>query len=576
VARNRRDFLKGSVTALGVAAFPAAGEGAGSSKAVHETGGAKKPPFRLIFEAEWNDIPCSDYPLTRERWAEECIHPLLNTQVDTLLYNLCSSDAYCCELKSGELLMDRFSQVGSAWVWRYRENTKRLIASGANPPKLAVEYGHRLGLKVVPIVRMNDPHDMFYKYEVSRFKKNNPHLLLGYGKYPIDWEGSNRDYPDRTGIDFRTWGMFDFAHAEVRERKLAIIEEFITRWENDGVALDFERDPRYFKEFGKAENAVLMTGLIRRVREILDRIGKRRHRKLYLHVRVSPKIEIAYERGLDLKTWVQEGLVDAISPGAGYMTVTLDLKPWLDLVRGKACWIYPSINHWRTTEETRAWAKLMYHRGAHGLQLFNYGHLLHGYDERTPPQSERMGTVWFSELHPNYYRVLHEIAEVKTFEFKNKRYVLESASHEGLDMGGGKLHRLYRGVNDIVLPIQLDVGTHRVPFGFADDLEVARGNGASPRVTLRLMIVNSTEPDEFDVQVNGNLLPTQTRQARAQFIMNDETWVSYPLPAKILHLGDNIVEVYVRKLNSQMSVKPVLKNMEVLVEYDQGLGKPTT
>ena len=50
-------------------------------------------------------------------------------------------------------------------------------------------------------------------------------------------------------------GLFDFAHKEVRDHKMAIIEEFITRWDNDGIALDFDRDPRYFKEFGVAENA---------------------------------------------------------------------------------------------------------------------------------------------------------------------------------------------------------------------------------------------------------------------------------------------------------------------------------
>ena len=50
-------------------------------------------------------------------------------------------------------------QFDNSWVWRYRENTKKIIEAEANPPKLAVEYGHRLGLKVIPIVRMNDPHD---------------------------------------------------------------------------------------------------------------------------------------------------------------------------------------------------------------------------------------------------------------------------------------------------------------------------------------------------------------------------------------------------------------------------------
>jgi hypothetical protein len=33
-------------------------------------------PFNIIFEGEWNDIPCADYPLTPERWVEEipCIY----------------------------------------------------------------------------------------------------------------------------------------------------------------------------------------------------------------------------------------------------------------------------------------------------------------------------------------------------------------------------------------------------------------------------------------------------------------------------------------------------------------------
>ena len=91
-------------------------------------------PFRLVFEAEWNDIPCFDYPLTRAKWAAECIAPLVNTQVDCLLYNLCSSDGYCCQLNSGEYLMDAFDKLPDAWVWRYRENTKRLVEADANPP----------------------------------------------------------------------------------------------------------------------------------------------------------------------------------------------------------------------------------------------------------------------------------------------------------------------------------------------------------------------------------------------------------------------------------------------------------
>ena len=554
-----------------------ASAGAAMGQASNSPGGSSPTatrPFRLIFETEWNDIPCADYPLTPERWVEECIRPLAGTQVDTILYNLCSSDGYVAELKSGELLMHDFDKLGDAWVWRYRENTKKLIEADANPPKLAVEYGHRLGLKVIPIVRMNDPHDQFFKYEVSRFKKKNPHLLLGYGKYPIDWEKGSNGLPAhlKKGMDSFTWGMFDFAHKEVRDHKLAIIEEFIARWDNDGISLDFDRDPRYFKEFGSAANAALMTGLIRDVKAILDRVGKQRGRKLYFHVRVIAKIDSCYQRGLDVATWVKEGLVDAVTQGAGYMTVSLDLKPWLDLVQGRPCWIYPSCNHWRTTEETRAWASLMYQRGAHGLNLFNYGHLLHGHDAQTPPQSLAQNTVWHSELHPDYYRVLQEIHDPKRLEIKNKRYVLESVPHAAdLEGNRGQTSRDYRAIDDIVLPVTLKPGAHRVSFGFADDLEKARRGGATPHVTLRLKINNYTAPDEFDVAVNGAVLPLATRRTRAVFIMNNDTWVTFPVPAAHLRAGSNWVEVNVRKLNPQMSAVPELIGMEILVEYDRGL-----
>ena len=36
-----------------------------------------KKPFNLIYEAEWNDIPCVDYPLTPEKWVAESIRPLV-------------------------------------------------------------------------------------------------------------------------------------------------------------------------------------------------------------------------------------------------------------------------------------------------------------------------------------------------------------------------------------------------------------------------------------------------------------------------------------------------------------------
>ena len=523
-------------------------------------------PFKIIYEGEWNDIVCVDFPLTPEKYVTESIQPLVNTHVDTLFYNLCSSDAYCCGLENGEILCDAFDLMGDAWVWRYRENVKALLAADANPPAIACEYGHRLGMKVVPVVRMNDMHDMFYKYEVSRFKLENGHLLLGHDEYQ-DWEKGARGHPDRTALESFRWGMFDFAHAEVREHKFKIIEEFITRWDNDGISLDFDRDPWFFREQGRPENAATMTDLVRRIRTLLDDVSKERGRPQSLHVRVIPPIDTCYNRGLDVRTWVEEGLIDAITPGCGYMTITQDISSWLELVDGKPCWIYPSTNHWKPLEVTRAWAKQMWQKGAHGLYLFNWGHLLYGHDKNSPPKAERLGTVWYDELHPDYYQILHEMGDPKTLEFRNCVYDFESISHEKRTGETAWNQRESRGVQGIVLPIDFSVGRHALPLVFADNLEAALERGISPDVTLRMQIHNYTQPDEFDVYLNDQLLPAETRTTRAQFIMDNWTWVAYPLPLDSLRMGRNEFVFDVKSTNPGIEAPPRLDHVEVVVRY---------
>jgi hypothetical protein len=523
-------------------------------------------PFRIIYEGEWNDVVCVDYPLTQEKYVMESIQPLVNTHVDTLFYNLCSSDAYCCGLENGEILCSVFDPVGDAWVWRYRENVNALLEAGANPPDIACEYGHRLGLKVVPVVRMNDVHDMYFKYEVSRFKLDNPHLLLGYGKYN-DWEKGARGHSDRSSLEAHTWGMFNYAHEEVRSHVFAVIQEFITRWDNDGVSLDFERAPRLFLEKGKPENAAIMTDFIRRIRQLLDEVSRERGRPQPLHVRVIPSINECVARGLDVRTWVKEGLVDAISPGCGYITVSQDISPWLELVEGKPCWIYPANNHWKPLKITRAWAKHMWRQGAHGLYLFNWGHLLYGHDAETPPAGERTGTVWYDEVHPDYYEILNEIGDERALAFRDCTYDLESIPHEKGTGFSDALWREYRAIQNIVLPIDWSPGRHVLPFQFADDVQAAGEHGISPRVTLRLQVHNYTQPDEFDVYLNDLVLPPETRETRAHFIMDNWTWITYPVPLDRMRLGANELAFDVKFVNPQIEGTPRLDHVEIVVGY---------
>ena len=119
----------------------------------------------------------------------------------------------------------------------------------------------------------------------------------------------------------------------------------------------------------------------------------------------------------------------------------------------------------------------------------------------------------------------------------------------------------------IVLPVELSLGSHVIPFGFADDLESACELAISLHVTLRMKVHNYTVPDEYAISLNGQLLPPEMCRTRAQFIMDDFTWITYPLPLDWLKLGQNELVIDVKQLNPQISATPRLDNLEIVVEY---------
>lgn len=106
--------------------------------------------------------------------------------------------------------------------------------------------------------------------------------------------------------------------------------------------------------------------------------------------------------------------------------------------------------------------------------------------------------------------------------------------------------------NGKLATVELAVGAHRIPFSVLDDLPQANAHGVIPRITLRMKVFNYTYPDKFDVQINGHLLAAETRKTRAVFIMNNDTWIAYPLSPDLLQRGQNELLIDVRKQLSQL------------------------
>ena len=182
--------------------------------------------------------------------------------------------------------------------------------------------------------------------------------------------------------------MHNYLLAPVRDYYYAILEELCTKYDVDGVELDFQRFPRFFHNDKMAEGTKVMTTFVQRIRTMVDRIGKERGKSLKLCVRVPHTIARCEEAGLDVVGWDGAGLVDMVNVSSSYLhTMEMDIEDFQ--ARTKRAKVYGEMNYvtyqnskvdryarrYTTFPIYRASALNLFHRGADGLSLFNYDYV---------------------------------------------------------------------------------------------------------------------------------------------------------------------------------------------------------
>ena len=201
-----------------------------------------------------------------------------------------------------------------------------LFAAGIDPFGFMVDRLKEAGIRVLANVRMNDHH-------------GNP-------VYWTSWEQEHADWSlgDDTGArDWKSIGALrhmDYAIEGVRTYRLSILEEILTRFDVDGLQLDFGRTAPFVSE-PKDGKGRFMTEFVRRARSLLDHSGPAGKDKT-LGVLLPWDLEFCEREGLEVAEWVREGLVGFVSPGEWYYADwNLPLQPWADLVEGTRCRLLP-------------------------------------------------------------------------------------------------------------------------------------------------------------------------------------------------------------------------------------------
>ena len=514
--------------------------------------------------------------------------PLLGTQVDSVFYCTGASTMFTHLAQVGETYGEFVSENSEASAHSARENIQALKDAGHDSLELTVEFCHQNGLEVFFSHRINDIHDTWLDWERSRWKREHPEYLMGapstvitpgdprLGPHLDGFDQSQYDDWFRGFIDPRHyWTYLDFERPEVLDYLLAILEDVCRRYDIDGVEIDFFRGPLFFRpnlDYKPAtpQQIEIMTGFIRRIREMMYREGNRRGRPILLAPRPPMSIERSLHVGIDVEQWLKESLVDILTTGGGNVPFTMPSRDLVELGHAYGVPVYPTISAsglrgrygspeaWRSGElvveeeregelrgrfgSTEAWrgvASNIWRAGADGVNAFN---LFPG--ESNDP-------------------VLTTIGDHATLDGLNKVFAVDNRP-----AFNGDLRQALEQWQ--VLPVNLDdPGMPRsVNLPIGDDIAGAARAGRLNSAILGVKF-RSLDPlkDKVEVRLNDQLLNVDYQEP-------SNGWFTYRPDPSAFHIGDNTVEFRVRQRaiertpDVHITAAPIYVTVvEALIEY---------
>ena len=333
---------------------------------------AKNKNRGIIYNNDGNDVykPYDNYPgafdtsnldgstINTENFLKTRSYGLEDTQVSTVFYCTGVFNSYT------------HTSTGITDV-RVRDWSNRLKEfTGKDSLETMVDYIHSLDKDIFWSMRMNDTHDATYdEDELDPWKQKNMDLLM-YKKNDAAFMVAGQD----------KWTAVDYTLKPVRQVVYDILKDTLTRYNIDGLELDLTRVPLFFKEVSQGidvypENVERMNNLVRAIRDLTEKVSIERGKPILLAINVPNSLDYCKATGLDIKAWLDEGLIDIASIGDVYGM----WQTWEDSIKeydGYDIPVYAVIDELAfENKELRNEAKeaaIAYAAGADGIYLYNY------------------------------------------------------------------------------------------------------------------------------------------------------------------------------------------------------------
>ena len=320
------------------------------------------------------------------------------------------------------------------------------------------------------------------------------HRLMMDAQNPVKAE-----HPDWV---IKTWwwqGLWNYAVPELRDYQLAILREVAWNYDLDGLQLDFARHIPCLPVGRQWELREGVTAFVASVREMLQEEAVRRGRPYLLAARVPETLAGCRHDGLDIRAWVDGGLVDILTLGSRSMAV--DLPAFRALVGDRDVKLQPCFDdhhatdgyRYQSVEFLRGVFANWWQQGADSVATFNWPNADPEAAEATVIR--RWGRTGFNEAPAGTHgRAYREIGEPKTLAGRDKVFAVERR-------GGYPWAEGYFNRNDGA-PLPLALRHDGTPAALTVGLSDAVPQGAA-RLTLRLLLFGAREGDHVAARLNG-------------------------------------------------------------------------
>jgi len=501
---------------------------------------------RIIFNDDTHELALDDAD-TPEGFLGHRITPLADTQVGRISWSvLCGQfDAPAHDCKVQPIYGDAHGGPVKYWQ-KVTENVKALARNYRCPLHLICDFAHEHDMEAFASVRMNDVHDSFMDANaMTVWKRTHPQFM-------VDTQGTLPEFELYTTAQ-------DFAHEEVRQRKLEIIEDICVRYDVDGFELDYIRHPVLFSRRMRGEPCTweevgIITSMMREIRRITDAAAARRGRPILIATRTPDSFALCLDNGMDLQTWLDQDLVDILIAGGGYSPHSLPVAQCVNAARPNGVQVYPCINPSGVAaddflEGVRGLASSWYRAGADGLYFWNLG----------TPFEYKTGEDLI-ETRRRCYACLNEVGDPRTLAGRSKQFCVGS--------GPGGVQGYYAHVSSPwPLPLESKHGIlrtgviGRLPLVVGDDV----ASHPPKQATLAVDFDDASWKDALLFRLNGEeltdgeLASTSARPATCS--------LTYAVSVPPLRTGRNIVEVAARNDVELPGSIVTISGVQLRVEY---------